>query len=152
MEMKLLSISLSALNKRGVIDAEAMKQIYMVGSGQYPLFVLKKTPFEMVETIERYKAISKFGYDSSSSFFPYIGQAGVLNVALQTLGSGEKVFDDVEKRVEKLGYDISFVTDDRPFFYKFERGIPDPVLIVFWGSVVMTVLVVLIPLEKESLS
>jgi len=143
--MKLLSISLSALNKRGAADAEAMKQIYMVGSGQYPLFVLKKTPFTIEETYARYGAISTFGYDSSSSFFPYVEEAGVLNAALQTLGSGEKVFDDVEKKVEKLGYDISFVTDDRPFFYKFERGIPGPVLMVSWGAVGITLLVVLIP-------
>ena len=143
--MKLLSISLSALNKRGIINAEAMKHIYMVGSGQYPLFVLKKMPFEIAETVARYRAVSTFGYDYSSSFFPYIEQAGVLNASLQNLGNGKTVFDDVEERVEKLGYDISLVTDDRPFFYKFERGIPSPVLMVSWGAIGITLLVVLIP-------
>jgi len=144
--MKLLSISLSALNARGVISSEAMKQIYMVGSGQYPLFVLKKTPFTIDETFARYKAVSAFGYDYSSSFFPYIEKSRILNTALQALGSGETAFEDVEKKVEKLGYDISFVTDDRPFFYKFERGMPDPVLTVLYGSLIVTVLVVSIPL------
>ncbi len=144
--LRLLSISLAALNERGVSNTTAMKQIYMVGSEEYPVFVLKKTPFEPAEAFLRYETIHQFRYDPISSYFPYITQVGMLNPVLMTLGSGEIGFDDLEKMVEEQGYDISPVTDDSPFFYKLEEGLPQPVSLVFWLSIITVLLVVLVPL------
>jgi len=143
--LRLLSISLTALNERDVSNTTAMKQIYMVGSEDYPVFVLKKTPFEPAEAFERYEAIYQFGYDPISSYFPYIGQVGMLNPVLMSLGSGEIGLDDLEEMVKERGYDISPVTDDSPFFYKFDEGLPQPVSLVFWSSIIIMLLVVLVP-------
>jgi len=144
--LRLLSISLAALDERDVSNTTAMKQIYMVGSEDYPVFVLKKTPFEPAEAFERYEAIHQFGYDPMSSYFPYLRQVGMLNPALMRLGSGEIGLDDLEKMVKERGYDISPVTDDSPFFYKFDEGLPQPVSLVFWSSIIIMLLVVLVPL------
>ncbi len=145
--LRLLSLSLSALNDRGVSNVEAMKRVYLVGSDQYPLFVLKKRQFEVSDSFARYNnAINKLGYDPSASYFPYLNQRGSLNPALEALESGEMAFDDLEKKVRKMGYDISLVTDNSPFFYKFEQGLPEPVLTVLWSSIILTLLAVLGPL------
>lgn len=144
--LRMLSISLAALNERGVSNTTAMKQIYVVGSDEYPVFVLKKTPFEPAEAFLRYEAIHQFGYDPISSYFPYIRQVGTLNPVLMTLGSGKIGFDDLKEMVRERGYDISPVTDDSPFFYKLEEGLPQPMSLVFWSSIIMMLLVVLVPL------
>ncbi|MBW2146754.1 MAG: hypothetical protein JRG73_05730 [Deltaproteobacteria bacterium] len=144
--LRLFAISLAVLNKRGVTPVEAMKQIYTVGSDQYPLFVLKKNRFEKRESFAMFKAVYKLGYDPLTSYFPHIRQPGMLNPALTALGGGERVFNDVEKMAKELGHDISPVTDNSPFFYKFEVGIPRPVAMVFWSSITMTLLVVFVPL------
>jgi hypothetical protein len=144
---RLLSISLATLSESGVNNATAMEQLYIVGSERYPVFVLKKTPFEPTEASLRYESISQFGwYDPTSSYFPYIRQEGALNSVLMGLGSGEISLDYFVGVIKSLGYDISPVTDDSPFFYRFEDGLPRPVSLVFWPSIIMMMVVILIPL------
>lgn len=143
---RLLSISLATLSESGVSNATAMKQLYIIGSQRYPVFVLKKTPFEPTEAFLRYEAASQFGYDPTSSYFPYIRQEGALNSVLMSLGSGEISLDNFVRIIKGLGYDISLVTDNSPFFYKLEEGLPRPVSLVFWSSIIMMILVILVPL------
>jgi hypothetical protein len=144
---RLLSISLATLSESGVNNATAMEQLYIVGSERYPVFVLKKTPFEPTEASLRYESISQFGwYDPTSSYFPYITQEGAINSVLMSLGSGEIGLDDFVMIIKGLGYDISPVTDDSPFFYKLEEGLPQPVSLVLWSSIIMVMLVILVPL------
>lgn len=144
--LRLFSISLTALNQRGVNTVEAMKHIYTVGSAQYPVFVLKKKQLETQDAVAMFKTIYKFGYDPSTSYFPYIRQLGMLNPALMALGNGNMAFNDLETMVKERGHDVSPVTDNSPFFYKFEVGTPKPVTIVFWSSLIVMLLVVLAPL------
>ncbi len=143
---RLLSISLATLSESGVSNATAMEQLYIVGSERYPVLVLKKTPFEPAEASLRYEALAQFGYDPAASYFPYISEVGTLNSVLMSLGNGEINLDDFEEIIKSLGYDISPVTDDSPFFYRLEEGLPRSVSLVFWSSVIMVVLVILVPL------
>ena len=122
--LRLLSLSLAALKKRDINVTSAMSQIYIVGSDEYLVFVLKKTPFRPTEAFQMYQAIHRFDLESILSYFPYIREAGAINPALMALGHGKIVFEDLEKIVRDRGYDISPVTDNRPFFYQFEVGIP----------------------------
>jgi hypothetical protein len=144
--LRLLSISLAALRKRGVDTTEAMKHIYMLGSGLYPVFVLKKTPFLREEVVPRFKTVLESDYDLLSSYFPHIQQRGRLNPALMSLESGRSDIHDVVREAKQLGHDISPVSDNSPFFYKFENGIPRPVSRVFKLSVVATFLVMMVPM------
>lgn len=145
--LRLLSISLTALNKTGVGSMEAMKHVYILGSDDYPTLVLKKTRFEQAEALARYKAaIYRLGYNPLSTYFPHIGQSEKINPALASLETGQRSLSDLENMVREMGYDISPVTDESPFFYKFNNGIPRPVLLVFFVSVVLMMFVVLGPL------
>ena len=143
--LRLLSISLSALNQRGISHTQAMSQIYIVSSDTYLLFVLKKTSLEPTEVSLGYQAMLRLKYDQKESYFPYIKQVGTLNPVLMALGSGKITYDDLENLVKKRGYDISPVTDNSPFFYKFENGLPKPVLRVFWSSIILLLLMILVP-------
>ena len=117
--LRLLSLSLAALNKRGVNITTAMSRIYIVGSDEYLVFVLKKTPFDATRVFRMYQSMHQFDLESMVSYFPYIRQPGTINPALMALGSGKIAFKDLERMVKERGHDISPVTDNSPFFYKF---------------------------------
>jgi hypothetical protein len=143
--LRLLSTSLAALHKKGVSTGSAMNQIYIVGSDDYLVFVLKKTPFEPKRILLMYQALHQLDLESSLSYFPYIRQAGAINPALMGLASGIISFEDFANMVAERGYDISPVTDDSPFFYKFEVGMPKPISLVFWASIILLAIIILIP-------
>ncbi|HSB07562.1 MAG TPA: hypothetical protein VLK23_20475 [Thermodesulfobacteriota bacterium] len=147
--LKLLSITLAALSVQGVDHRAAMNQIYITASKglyNYLVFVLKKKAFEPGDSLLRYEAMLQLGLDPLSSYFPYIGEGKGLNPALISLSQGRMTIDQLEKRVEKSGYDIRPVTDDSPFFYKIEGGIPKPVSLAFWSSVILLFVVTGSPL------
>lgn len=145
--LRLLSISLASLGQRGVDGREAMKRVCISGSGDYPVFVLKKKPFDPAESFAMYEtAVQKLGYDPLSSYFPHAGRQVKLNPALVGLETGQRSLDDLVSLVAKRGYDISPVTDQSPFFYKLNSGIPGPVALVFLSSLAVLLVVVLGPL------
>ncbi len=146
---RLLSISLAALNERGISNTAALNQIYLLGLGSadmYPVFVLKKTPFEPAQVLLRHEKMRQLGYDPLLSYFPYITQPGMVNPVLVDLASGKITFDDIKKGLAKeLGIDIRPVTDNSPFYYKIDVGLPPPVSLVLWLSIIMMLLVLLVP-------
>jgi len=146
---KLLSISLKALEERGVSNTAAFKQIYMLGLSSaniYPLFVLKKTPFSPAEILPRHEKMLELGYDPTLSYFPYLEQVGMVNPLLLALSRGKVSLTDVARNMAReLGLDISPASDNSPFFYKIGLGLPTPVAIVLWLSVAMMLLVLFGP-------
>ena len=157
--LRLLSISLAALNERGVDNKAAMEQIYIVGAHMYPVFVLKKTPLESTEMESIHQSIHQLGYDPTLSYVPGIRQGSctphmegtrfdecsMLFPPATLISAGEIDLSDLESVLKEDGSDISPVTDNSPFFYKFEKGIPQPVSQVFWAAIIMILLVVLVP-------
>jgi predicted membrane-bound spermidine synthase len=150
--LRLLSISLVALDEKGISHGEAMKRIYIVGSEDYPVFVMKKAPFEQQEMVELFRSLAEMGYEKKFSYFPHVRQEKTLNPALVALSSGVLSLNDLMRRVKEKGFDISPVTDNRPFFYKIEKGIPKVIWLVFWPSAVLCLLTLLFPfVQKDKL-
>ena len=157
--LRLLSISLAALNESGVDNEAAMEQIYIVGAEMYPVFVLKKTPFEPTEMVSIHQSIHQLGYDPTLSYLPGIRQGsctshmeenrfdecGMLFPLITAISTREIGLSDLERVLEENGLDISPVTDNSPFFYKFEKGMPQSVSQVFWAAIAMILLVVVVP-------
>jgi hypothetical protein len=158
--LRLLSISLASLNQRGVANEKALKQIYIVGSPHYPVFVLKKTPFEPTEMASIHQSIHQLEYDPLSSYLPTIKQGScvphmeetrfdecaMLFPPVMTISRGEIALSDLERVLQEDGFDVSPVTDDSPFYHKFKKGIPQSVSLVFRTSIIMLLLVILVPL------
>ncbi len=146
---RLLSISLVSLEQRGFSNTDALKQIYMLGlsSGQhvYPFFVLKKTPFTPEEALARHEKVVQMGYEPTLAYFPHLDAEGTVNPTLKDLASGELSFSEVEKMARGMGLDFTTATDNSPFFYKIDVGLPQPVSLVFWLSFVLLLLVLAAP-------
>ncbi len=146
---RLLAISLASLEQRGVSNTDALKQIYMLGlsSGEhvYPFFVLKKTPFTPKESLARHEKLLQLGYEPTLSYFPFLEAEGTVNPTLQDLASGALGFPQIEKMAREMGMDFTTVSDNSPFFYKIDVGLPQPVSLVFWFSLVLLLLVLVVP-------
>ena len=146
---KLLSISLAALNERGISHTAAMNQVYLLGLSSpdiYPLFVLKKSPFTPEQSLLRHEKMRQLGYEPILSYFPHLEPERTTNPVLTALARGQIAFKAIEKRMaDEPGFDISPATDNSPFFYKIEAGLPPPVSLVFWSSLAIMLLVLLGP-------
>ncbi len=146
---RLLAISLASLEQRGVGNTDALKQIYMLGlsSGEhvYPFFVLKKTPFTPEESLARHEKMLQLGYEPTLSYFPFLEDEGTVNPTLQDLASGALNFRQIEEMAGEMGMDFSTVSDNSPFFYKIDVGLPQPVSLVFWFSLVLLLVVLIVP-------
>jgi spermidine synthase len=132
---KLIFTSLAALKKRGVSPSDAMTHIYTVGPKMFPVFVLKKSPLTKEEAERIHESMHEQEFSSVSSFIPLIEQVKyiisldeeiylehfMLNESLYILFEGEITADEL---IDFADADLRVVTDDDPFFYKFNRGIP----------------------------
>ena len=139
--LRLMVIALRALEKRGLSPPAAMSRIWVVSSGDYLAFVLRKTPFGPADSIWAYTSILERGYRPPESYLPHLTSARGLNPALVALGSGQMGLEELVQKVAQKGYDIRPVSDESPFFYKLEPGIPGSVVGVAGASAGLLLLV-----------
>lgn len=146
---KLLAVSLSALGEKGLSTKAAMERIYLLGlstPGTYPLFVLKKAPLSLAQVSTMHEKMRQLGYAPALSYFPQIREKGMVNELLFALGSSQITFDEVKRNLARnVGIDIRAVTDNRPFFYKIDIGLPSQVALVLWLSLGLMVAVLVVP-------
>ena len=137
--LRLVVLALTVLGQEGRRSAEAMHHIYLVGSEDYQCVVLRKTAFTAAETRGMALAARGQGVLPRSSFFPFVAGS---NPRLAELSLGRISPDDLVREVGALGWDIGAVTDNRPFFYKLETGLPGPVVYAFAAVIGLFALVV----------
>lgn len=132
---RLVFTSLSALNKRGIQPASAMKHIYTLGDEVFPVFVLKKSPLTLQEAERVHEQMHERGFTTLSSFIPFIEQEmhlislgegiyqqhPMLNQVLYMMSKGEVSAEDLIKMTD---FNLKAVSDNDPFFYKFNIGLP----------------------------
>ncbi len=134
---RLIALALTAFERQNIAQPDAMQHIYTIASGMMPAIVIKKQPFEPVEIEKRHAALHELGFDKGSFFVPYEQQIVLQPNQNTGLDSEWRMFDQilVDISTGKLNLhqllkaaliDISPVTDDSPFFYKFEPGLPQP--------------------------
>jgi hypothetical protein len=142
--LRLLSLSLAVFKARGMDEQEAMSHIYITGSEDYLVFVLKKKPLDQQETTVLYRAMHDLGYSPGISFFPHLNAP--LHPVLTSLGKGWTTAAGVQEMVGQRGYNIDPVSDNNPFFYNFERGLPKSVSLVLWTSSFLLLLIAAVSL------
>lgn len=143
MALRMASLSLSAMKKIGIDNQTAMKQLYLFGD-KLPLFVLRKMAFTEDEIGLRIGEMQRLGFGGGIMFMPYnkINAHDSVNKALLLIADGAVSTEKIIKATDK---DISAVTDDSPFFYKFEKGLPDNVLLLLYLSIILTILIAVLP-------
>ena len=146
---KLLAVSLAALEEKGLSTQAAMERIYLLGlstPGTYPLFVLKKTSLAPAEAAILHEKMRQLGYTPTLSYFPQVKEKGMVNELLFDLSRGQITFNEVKRNLARnAGIDVSPVTDNRPFFYKIDIGLPSQVSLVLWLSVGLMLVALTVP-------
>lgn len=146
--VRLLRLALDAMQARGIDLRDAMQHVYVLGSFPYPVVVIGKEPISPRQAPEILRQIHQAGYSTNASYVPHIRQQGLMNPMLQALGLGLVDLPAVEGFVAEQGYDISSVTDNRPFFYNNEFGLPQPLPSLLWAALTASVLVCGYPLLR----
>jgi spermidine synthase len=134
---RLIVLALSAFKTRGLSEADAMKHIYTLASTMMPAIVIKNQPFDSLEANQRHGLIHQMGYDLGNLYVPYIRQLTLRPLEKLGIDDEWRMFDQIlvdisegklkmEQLIKSSTMDIRPVTDDRPFFYKFETGLPQP--------------------------
>jgi hypothetical protein len=132
---KLISTIITSLDVEDKTIEQIMSQIFIIENADHPFFptlILKKTPFTM-EEVEIMSAGSDV-YGVRRIFTPYsdpLLEKGYdpLIVALERGEINPAEFVDVISNTFKA--DIGAPTDDKPFFYKLNAGLPRMLIPVF---------------------
>ena len=155
--LRLTVTALAAFEEMGIENQDAMKHIYTLGKEMNPLLVLKKTPFTPGEVQSRHSVMHALGFDAPmSSYIPHIKQ----QTALHEMEEGEvheiSMFNQIMVALSEgiikpgelivaMPYNVSPATDDKPFFFKAETGLPDEISSLLGIIVLVNALIIAVP-------
>lgn len=132
-----LSTALAALRREGLAasDREGLQHVIALldGSAQppIPLLIVSKTPFSRDDSLSLGAVARQVG------FTPLFLPGAVAQPPLDEVAGGAVSFAEVIAGADE---DLSPTTDNRPFFYQFERGIPQTLRPLLWGMGVVLLL------------
>jgi SAM-dependent methyltransferase len=145
--MRVMTTAVSVLNDMGIAGDE-MQNHFVVFEAEYaPTVIIKKSAFTMDETLRWQKTCRTLPQD-----FP-----NVTYLPFGVMGSNRSTIDNFLTRVCRSDkslqayiahheYDISPCRDDKPYFYKIYRGIPQEYLWLLVGIAGFSFLVIWLPL------
>lgn len=141
--LRLLSLTLAIRAEEGLSPEEAMESLYILGASPNPVFVLRNGSFTEADSLAIHAAATAWeGYNPQTSFFPHIGSADKpVSPILFGVATGQLTPQELIDRVADVGYDIRPVSDNDPFFYKLESGLPGSIRTVLVLSLVLLALV-----------
>jgi hypothetical protein len=150
---KLIGLVLAAYKDQGVSEAAAMQRLYTVGSEMMPTLVVQKQPLAPKEANVIHLRLHQQGFDKGALFVPGVpqqtqGQLNMFDPTLVDVAAGSVSMAEVARRAS---VDLRPATDDRPFFYKYDRGLPSPfgIFAVLLGLAALA-LIVLVALPRAS--
>jgi hypothetical protein len=134
---RLISLATRAFAARGISEQEAMKHLYTVASEMMPAIVIQKQALTAGEADLIHQAMHQLGFDKGAFYIPFEKQVVIPAGARLGINKELRMFDrflidvadgkvSMAALARKATRDIGPVTDNRPFFYKFERGLPRP--------------------------
>lgn len=114
-----LSTAMTALRTRGMNDQESLRHTMVFidekSNPPIPLLLLRKAAFDEDDSKVLAAIAREVGF--TPLLLPHI----LVQPPLDVVASGEQSFDNI---VSQSDFDISAPSDDRPYFFQFERGIP----------------------------
>ncbi len=157
--MRLMSLSHTVLENRGITATEVMNQTYTLGSHMGGVFVLSRNRINPDESYLEHAALHAADMQPIISYLPYIkttsnvnhiqqtlfDQCQMLNPVLTGMSQGYLSQTDIVRGFASMGYNISVVTDEKPFFYNFEVGIPGTLSSALMLSLLFVVAVIFAP-------
>lgn len=124
---KLITTALTALQSKGQGVSKSMLKMAVVESSGHPMFpvlILKKAAFAPTAAHNMLITSEKLGL--VPVYFPYASseENAKLDPVLVELANGKTDLASLIAIASQNQVDIAPPTDDRPFFYKFENGLP----------------------------
>lgn len=149
--LRLLTLTLTVFEQKGVNVQDAMDHVYILGSSPNPVFVLRNGVFGEDLANKIYNAaINENGYNPSTSFFPELSDSDqYMNPIFLGLDHGQLDIQGLTDMVEELGYDIRPVSDNDPFFYKLTTGLPESFITVLIFAVILIAVMIIALLAFE---
>jgi len=142
-----LSTALAVLRDRGLSDAEALQHVIALldprADSPVPLLIVRNSPFSAEDSLALGSVARRIGF--VPLFLPQV----LAQPPLDAVEAGDVTYDDIIADAES---DIAPTTDDRPFFYQFERGIPSNLRPLLIGLAVLIVAgaALIIPLQRTA--
>lgn len=142
---RVLSTALAAFRSQGLTDQEGLQHIIALLDDNVeppiPLLIISKQPFTKDDALSLGAVAQQVG------FLPLFLPGVVAQPPLDGVASGSVPFSDV---ITNAANDLSPTTDDRPFFFQFERGIPQALQPLLWGALVVVLLgIVLVGMHQR---
>ncbi len=147
--VRLIITALYAFKDNGISNANAVNHFIILGKDYGPTVVIKKSAF----TPDEVKSIAKTENSLPAglphvTYFPYqsnpVGNE-IENVLLNDLKDGRSSLKEI---IARNSSDISPVSDDSPYFYKVDKGVPDDFKYLLIVVSIIAVLSVIIPFMK----
>jgi hypothetical protein len=114
-----LAVALAAFRAQGLTDAEGLQHVAAFldprPEDPVPLLLIRRAPYTVDEAFELGGQARQMGF--VILFLPQVWS----EEPLASIERGTSTFTEI---VERAAGDISPTTDDRPFFFQFERGLP----------------------------
>lgn len=155
--VKLLTTALAAFQDLGIPTPEAMHRVAILGDRMNPVVVVKRSPFTATEADVWHIRLHEAGFLGRQSYIPrveqvvrrvelsddLVGEWRMMNQAFIDLAQGNLSLDAL---VRGVPIDIAPPTDDRPFFFKLEPGVPGVLAGLGWAAALVLAAVVGVPL------
>jgi len=118
-----VSTGLAALRRRGLTDQQALRHMMAFidsgGKSPVPLLLVGAAPFSEDDSLVLGAVARDVGF--TPVMLPHV----LVQAPLDAVANGADAFDAIVTRSEA---DISPPTDNRPYFFQFEKGIPSSLL------------------------
>jgi len=136
---KLVSIAFKVLMDQGLGAQEIKQRIVAVeGAGHHsglPVLILKKTPFTNRQTALIYEKSNELAF--TPIYIPNVNDT-YFDPLLNHLAN-DRI--SIDQAISLAPYDITAPTDDNPFFYKFEKNMPNTLSQLLIGTITLSGLV-----------
>jgi hypothetical protein len=143
---KLVSIAIKVLGAQGLSSQDIMERIAVVGSSNMmdmsslPVFMLSKTAITQAEATAMSSKASEEGFENL--YTPLTLYTGLTSVSTDThlphIATGEMSINDL---VSIAPVNLNAPTDDSPFFYNFDLGVPSMLVPLLAGAIVLSIVV-----------
>ncbi len=144
--MRLITTAVSVFQDMKVSENAIQNHFAVIEAEFAPTVVIKKNAFTPDEAQRWEKTCASLpGGLPTVAYLPY-GMTGSNQTAIQRFLEGvSQTPDRVSTYISRSKDDISPCTDDRPYFYKTSRGVPDEYVWLLVGTVGFNLLVVWVP-------